>query len=201
MGVKNEAKVPTITLTEAAQKAISEATAEEEGSLRLTVSPRFEYELSVDEERDADLVIDAGGIQVLVDRMSAKRADGVCIDFSEAGGGFRIDNPNEPPKVRELRPAELKKLLDGEDAPTLVDVRPAEERALAAIAGALPLDDAAETLAALDRDKPIAFYCHHGMRSRAAAERFLADGFRKVYNLGGGIEAWSRDVDPDVPRY
>jgi monothiol glutaredoxin len=39
------------------------------------------------------------------------------------------------------------------------------------------------------------------MRSRAAAERFLAEGFRKVYNLEGGIDAWSQAVDPKVPRY
>ena len=45
------------------------------------------------------------------------------------------------------------------------------------------------------------FKCHHGMRSRNAAELFLRKGFRKVYNLDGGIDAWSLKIDPTVPRY
>lgn len=45
------------------------------------------------------------------------------------------------------------------------------------------------------------FHCHHGGRSQAAAERFLAQGFQKVYNVRGGIDAWSQTVDPSVPRY
>jgi monothiol glutaredoxin len=43
--------------------------------------------------------------------------------------------------------------------------------------------------------------CHHGVRSQRAAEELVAAGFRDVHNLVGGIEAWSRDVDPEVPRY
>jgi monothiol glutaredoxin len=45
------------------------------------------------------------------------------------------------------------------------------------------------------------FHCHHGQRSQAAAEHYLGQGFTQVFNLVGGIEAWSRDVDPTVPRY
>lgn len=43
--------------------------------------------------------------------------------------------------------------------------------------------------------------CHHGVRSRAAAEKVLKMGFAKVYNLEGGIDAWSQHVDPKVARY
>jgi monothiol glutaredoxin len=53
----------------------------------------------------------------------------------------------------------------------------------------------------LARDAPIAFHCHHGSRSRAAAEQLLQQGFKRVYNLRGGIDAWSVTVDPSVPRY
>ena len=45
------------------------------------------------------------------------------------------------------------------------------------------------------------FHCHHGTRSHAAAEGYLRKGFRNVYNLTGGIDAWSREVDPTVRRY
>jgi len=43
--------------------------------------------------------------------------------------------------------------------------------------------------------------CHHGIRSRQAAEYFLRQGFTNLYNLSGGIDAWSTLVDPSVPRY
>ena len=56
-------------------------------------------------------------------------------------------------------------------------------------------------LEGLDKATPIAFHCHHGGRSQNAAEHFLSKGFKNVYNLAGGIDAWSRDVDPKVPRY
>ena len=53
----------------------------------------------------------------------------------------------------------------------------------------------------LDRNAPIVFLCHHGPRSPNVAEQVLREGFKKVYNLSGGIEAWSATVDPKVPRY
>ena len=84
----------------------------------------------------------------------------------------------------------------------LVDVRTDEERAIARIEGARLLDRTYhDALLALDRDTPIVFQCHHGTRSQSAAEYFLNEGFRNLYNLKGGIDAWSRLVDPSVPRY
>ena len=53
----------------------------------------------------------------------------------------------------------------------------------------------------IDKATPIVVLCHHGMRSKSAAERILRDGFTQVYNLEGGIDAWSQKVDTTVPRY
>ena len=53
----------------------------------------------------------------------------------------------------------------------------------------------------MDRQTPLVFQCHHGMRSQQAAEYFRQAGFRNLSNLRGGIEAWSQLVDPSVPRY
>jgi monothiol glutaredoxin len=84
----------------------------------------------------------------------------------------------------------------------LFDVRGEDERALAKIETARMLDDAGEKhLLSLDKKTPIVFQCHHGMRSKSAAERFLRQGFSNLYNLEGGIEAWSQKVDTKVPRY
>ena len=53
----------------------------------------------------------------------------------------------------------------------------------------------------MDRGTRLVFYCHHGMRSQQAAEHFLQKGFTEVFNLAGGIDAWSQQVDASVPRY
>jgi monothiol glutaredoxin len=202
LGVDNEAKEPELTVTPAARDAFAAATQGEQGMLRLGVSSRFEYELAVDEAKPGDYQVDAGGITVLVDRMSAKRADGITIDFSdEQGGGFKIDNPNEPPRVKPLAPSELKAMLERGESLELIDVRTEEEHATAKLEGGELLESAAKRLAELDRDTTLVFYCHHGMRSAQAAQRYIEEGFKKVYNLTGGIDRWSQEVDPSVPRY
>ena len=104
--------------------------------------------------------------------------------------------------IRQISALELKAMLDGNPSVPLVDVRSEQEQAIAAIAGARLLDQAYhDELMQLDRDTPIVFQCHHGIRSQRAAEYFRGHGFRNLYNLSGGIEAWSLMVDPGVPRY
>ena len=109
--------------------------------------------------------------------------------------------PHDIP-IRQITAPELKALLDANPGLPLVDVRSEQEQAIAAIAGARLLDQAYhDELLQLDRDTPIVFQCHHGIRSQHAAEYFRGHGFRNLYNLRGGIEAWSLLVDPAVPRY
>jgi monothiol glutaredoxin len=196
-------EAPKLSVSPAAARAIEEAKGDEQGLLRLEISAEFEHALSIDEPDEHDFRVDAGGITVLLDRDSASRANGVQIDF-EAGeqGGFKVENPNEPPKVRPLAPSALKGMMDSGERFALFDVRTPEERQIASIPGATLLDDAAlQQIEALDKDTPLVFHCHHGGRSQAAAERFVRQGFKRVYNVVGGIEAWSTTVDPTVPRY
>ncbi len=86
---------------------------------------------------------------------------------------------------------------------TLVDVRPPAERDIAAVTAPFEgLEDGGlERLLALPKDAPLAFLCHHGGRSAQAAMYFAQQGFSDVYNVVGGIDAWSLQVDPAVPRY
>jgi monothiol glutaredoxin len=199
---------PKLTLSPAAKRAIESAKGDEAGNLRLEITAEFEHALSIDEPEDDDFKIDAGGMIVLVDPDSAQRAEGVQIDFEEGAsddasdtGGFKIENPNEPAKVRSLSAAALKQMIDSGEKFEFYDVRTPEERKLASIQGAKLLDEAALRHAeGLDKDTPLVFHCHHGGRSQAAAERFVREGFKRVYNLVGGIDAWS-GVDPSVPRY
>ena len=198
------AKAPAVTVTPRAAAELSAAL--KDGSpgdvIHLTITPSWEHQLDLGAKEASHLTIESGGITVQLDRTSAARAEGVSIDFVEAnGGGFKIENPNRPPMVRQIPPKELQALLDAGKVSHLYDVRTPKERDTAKIGGTLLDDDAMAAIDALPRDTPIAFYCHKGGRSRAAAEHFLKQGFKQVYNLVGGIDAWSTEVDPKVPRY
>ena len=95
-----------------------------------------------------------------------------------------------------------RRLADDADALVLYDVRTDQERELASIPGAKLLDEPALTaLENEDRQTPIALHCHHGGRSARAAQALIDLGFQDVYNVVGGIDAWSLTVDPTVPRY
>jgi monothiol glutaredoxin len=204
-GPVTPAKVATvITVSEAAAKAFGAALAGAGGDLvRLEIDAEFRHDLFVGPRATGDIEVRAAGLTLLLDSASAKRADGVHIDFVAGdGGGFKIDNPSEPTRVKSLNAASLKAMLDRGETIELFDVRTPEERLFAIIVSARHLDDAGETyLAKLDRNATIVFHCHHGIRSRAAAEYALKLGFKNVYNLEGGIDAWSQIVDPSIARY
>ena len=79
-------------------------------------------------------------------------------------------------------------------------LRTPEERATASIPGAvLVTPEVRERISALPKDTMIVLHCHHGGRSQAAAEQLAAIGFTNVWNVQGGIDAWSQHVDPGVP--
>lgn len=102
-----------------------------------------------------------------------------------------------------ITPLEVRDRLARGDALSLVDVREPIEYQIARIDGAvlLPLSDLPARLNALDRTQEIVVICHHGIRSRHACEYLVREGFHHVRNLVGGIDRWSVDVDPSIPRY
>ena len=202
--VEKPVKAPGITMTPSATKAFVEAGADAgDEVLRLAIDGQYNHDLHFGPKAAGDVVIEVGKVVLHLDRASASRADGIAIDFIEGpkGMAFKIDNPNEPARVKPIAPKALKGLLD-QGRVELFDVRPDAERAIASIAKARKLDaEGQKVLAGLDKGAAIALHCHHGVRSRAAAEQLIGQGFTNVYNLEGGIEAWSRDVDSTVPRY
>jgi monothiol glutaredoxin len=198
-----EVEPPKVIVTQAAADAFSGAVQGTEDFIHLEIDGRYNHSLTVGPRSARDLTIDAGAITLLIDRGSAKRAAGVEIDFvdSPSGKAFKINNPNEPPKVRALDVKQLKAKLDA-GAVELFDVRTPREREIARIEGARLLDRTAQDhIMQLPKDTALYFHCHHGGRSQQAAEFFINQGFKEVYNVEGGIDAWSRDVDSDVPRY
>jgi rhodanese-related sulfurtransferase len=110
------------------------------------------------------------------------------------------------PDIRELTPLEFRqKWADpgSRDAVVLLDVREHAELELARIEGALhiPMHEIPQRIDELDPGKELVCICHGGGRSRRVAEYLVAQGFTRVINLTGGIDAWSVHVDPGVPRY
>lgn len=105
--------------------------------------------------------------------------------------------------VLQITPHKLEEWRGASRKLSVVDVRERWEWDLGHIAGAtlLPLSELGRTVGSLDPETETVVYCHHGPRGRAAAERLIALGFHRVYNLVGGIDAWSREVDPGIPRY
>jgi rhodanese-related sulfurtransferase len=85
----------------------------------------------------------------------------------------------------------------------LLDVREPIELTLASVHGArhIPMMDVPKHVDELPRDKPLVVMCHAGARSRRVAEFLASQGFEQVFNLRGGIDAWSREIDRSVPRY
>jgi monothiol glutaredoxin len=199
-----EISPPKITVTARAAEALKGAVESSDEGIRFEVGAGFKYGLSIGPQQPRDLVVESGGVTLLLDRASAKRADGTTIDYitTPEGAAFKIENPNEPPKVKQVAPRELAERLKAGEKLALYDVRTPAERSKAHIEGAKLLDrPAQDEIMGLPKDAPLVFHCHHGGRSQQAAEHFLAQGFKNVSNLAGGIDAWSVEVDESVPRY
>ena len=105
--------------------------------------------------------------------------------------------------IPEMSPHELKRRMDAGEPLELIDVREPFEYEIARIDGAklIPLGEIAERLVELEREQPIIVHCHSGKRSAQAVRLLQQRGFAKVYNLEGGIDAWSEQIDPNVPQY
>jgi molybdopterin/thiamine biosynthesis adenylyltransferase/rhodanese-related sulfurtransferase len=98
---------------------------------------------------------------------------------------------------------ELKRKIDARETFQLIDVRERFEYEIARIDGAklIPLGEVNERTGELQREQPIIVHCHSGRRSAEVVRLLKQRSFHNVYNLDGGIDAWSEFVDPSVPRY
>lgn len=103
----------------------------------------------------------------------------------------------------EISAQELAASLSGNSAPLVLDVREPYEWEIVALDGAtlMPLGTLPARLGELDPARPIVTVCHKGGRSMRALELLRAAGFSEVRSLKGGMDAWARDVAPDMPRY
>ena len=197
---------PALEISERAAEAIRGAlgNADDGDVLHMTVDPRFNARFELKPATGREIVAEAAGLRVHFDLASAPRARGLKIDWAEdeRGAGLSIHNPNAPPPVK---PMDVQRLHDHLVAGTIdvVDTRPPHARSIAPFPYPHEVldEDSRERLEQLPKDVPLAFLCHHGHSSRQAAEYFRTLGFHDVYNVEGGIDAWSVRIDPTVPRY
>ena len=106
--------------------------------------------------------------------------------------------------MRQLSPQQIQELLkQNEGKPFLIDVREPFEVEICNIEDSIniPLQQIPEAIEGLDPDKEYVLICHHGMRSQRAGMIMAAQGFEKLINLVGGIDAWACNVDPQMQRY
>jgi monothiol glutaredoxin len=170
--------------------------------LHLGIDEHFRAQFFLKPASAHDIVARDTDVAIHMDLGTAPRAQGLEIDWVETaqGAGLSLRNPNAPAPVKPIEVEALAQSLD-QGALQVVDVRPAAPRTFAPFAGARVLEDEETALMALPKDTPLAFLCHHGQSSRVAAERFRAAGFQHLFNVEGGIDAWSQRIDPGVPRY
>ena len=107
------------------------------------------------------------------------------------------------PNHQEISPIDLAARLARGDALTILDVREQWEYEIVHLEGSvlLPLSELTHGSASLDKDAEYIALCHHGMRSEMAASWLRNQGFTRVINLDGGIDAYSVEVDPSLARY
>ena len=107
--------------------------------------------------------------------------------------------------MKQISPNELAAWLSDprREKPVLLDVREPWEWQTARIEGAqhIPMREVPARVGEIDRDREVVAICHHGGRSQQVAMFLEKNGFAKVHNLQGGVDAWSRTVDPAVPLY
>jgi len=124
------------------------------------------------------------------------------IDYAEFCGIRGEEAPMPETTVPEVTPKELKARLDRGDDVYILDVREPHEYQICHIQGHLiPLGELPRRVNELDSSREIVAHCRSGKRSAEAVEFLRKAGFRKIWNLKGGILAWSDEVDPSVPKY
>src|SRR5205814_329140 len=120
------------------------------------------------------------------------------IDYEQFCGARRDEEA-----IPRMSAHELKQKMDAREPFELIDVRETYEYEIARIDGArlIPLGEIAERADELRRDRPIVVHCHSGRRSAEAVRLLQQRGFGNIYNLEGGIDAWSDQIDPGVLKY
>ncbi|MDQ3795082.1 MAG: rhodanese-like domain-containing protein, partial [Actinomycetota bacterium] len=123
-------------------------------------------------------------------------------DYQEFCGIPQANAQAQTDEVPEITVGELKEKLDSGEDVFVLDVREPHEYEVANIGARLiPLGELPQRLVELDQNDNVAIHCKTGGRSARAVRLMREAGFENVYNVKGGITAWSEEIDPSVPKY
>ena len=105
--------------------------------------------------------------------------------------------------VANITPTELNRRLDSGEPIVVIDVRESWELAIMSLPFARPIRmiEILSRLAEIPHDCPVVIFCRTGSRSTRTVEMLQLRGYNNVYNLEGGILAWAREIDPQLPQY
>jgi adenylyltransferase/sulfurtransferase len=139
---------------------------------------------------------------ITVPDRKAKAAIKNLVDYDEFCG-FKKNNTQQFTSMKEVTVQDLKKMMDEKADFQLIDVREAHEADIAEIGGELiPQGDIPSSVDKISRDKQVVIHCRSGARSGNMVQWLEKNhGFTNLYNLKGGILAWSDQIDPTVPKY
>jgi rhodanese-related sulfurtransferase len=104
----------------------------------------------------------------------------------------------------EITPTEVKRRVDAGEEMSLIDVREPQEHQICRIPGAtlIPMREVPQQFERLEvAPTPLIVFCHHGVRSLTVVEWLREQGLSECQSMAGGIDAWTREVDPSIPRY
>jgi monothiol glutaredoxin len=200
-----EASEPKLHISDEAAAVIRRAVEQQPGvAVHLQITAGWDHQFNLAPPKGHEIKAGSNGVEILFDLMSAQRADGLEINFTETpqGSAFNIRNPNAPSPVLQMTPGELHAAMEDGQSFHLIDVRELHELEKARLENSRRLDeDTVQFIETLGKDEMLVFYCHHGHRSNSAADYFRKQGYTNVHNLAGGIDAWSKEIDSNIPTY
>jgi monothiol glutaredoxin len=180
---------PTVHCSPSILALFKESLDTHDGGIHLEVSKTFQYDLFVGPKNNAQVESSVDGVPFYFSRGSAKRADGISLDFKDGdNGGVLIDNPNEP-KFQDIAVPDLENWLSDHPNAKVYQIGVGTDSVLPF---ATVLDASAhQEIESLPKDQPIAFICMMGVRSQQAAKSLAFQGYTNILNVVGGLNAWT----------
>lgn len=183
-----------ITITDTAAENIQKGIQNMGSSvLMLSIDGQYNTRFSIEEPKGYEISSEIGDIKIYMDVGTAKRANGIEIDWVEdlQGAGLVIKNPNEPKAVNQISAQELKQGMEDSNYSHIYDVRSEQQYLADSIPGSKRLDKTnMQVIEELDKNTPLVFVCAVGNTSQGACDFYRKKGYTNVNNLVGGVAGW-----------
>ena len=184
-----EVPAPTVHCSPNILALFKESLATHGGGIHIEINKTFQYDIFIGPKSNGQIESVCDGVPFYFSRGSAKRADGISLDFKDGdNGGVLIDNPNEP-KFQDITVTDLESWLTDHPRAKVYQIG---ADASSKLPFATLLDASAhQEIEELPKDHPVAFMCMMGVRSQQAAKSLAFQGYNNVFNVVGGLSAWN----------